>query len=52
LEREVEATMREAEKLLVAAEDIRDPVTHARVSNRLQDLKVKISPGLVIIRGH
>ncbi|CAL1537370.1 unnamed protein product [Lymnaea stagnalis] len=31
----------QGEKLLVAAEATRDPVTHARVSNKLQELKIR-----------
>uniref|UniRef100_A0A2C9LE43 Uncharacterized protein n=1 Tax=Biomphalaria glabrata TaxID=6526 RepID=A0A2C9LE43_BIOGL len=33
--------MNQGEKLLIAAEISRDPVTHARVSNKLQELKIR-----------
>ncbi|XP_070191463.1 dystrophin-like isoform X2 [Littorina saxatilis] len=41
LEKDVKEMIEQGEQLLQAAEDCRDPVTHARVSNRLQDLKTQ-----------
>ncbi|XP_012946043.2 dystrophin [Aplysia californica] len=39
--REIERVTEQGEQLLHAAETSRDPVTHARVSNKLQELKIR-----------
>ncbi|GFR63477.1 dystrophin [Elysia marginata] len=39
--KEINEVTEEGEKLLLAAETSRDPVTHARVSNKLQELKIR-----------
>ncbi|KAK3712445.1 hypothetical protein RRG08_002775 [Elysia crispata] len=39
--KEINNVTEEGEKLLGAAETSRDPVTHARVSNKLQELKIR-----------
>ena len=41
LQAEVRQVVEQGEQLLQAAENCRDPVTHARVSSRLQELKVR-----------
>ncbi|GFN77850.1 dystrophin [Plakobranchus ocellatus] len=41
LVQEINEVSEEGEKLLLAAETSRDPVTHARVSNKLQELKIR-----------
>ncbi|KAK7483287.1 hypothetical protein BaRGS_00025454, partial [Batillaria attramentaria] len=41
LQEQVKIVMDEGEQLLSRAESCRDPVTHARVSNKLQDLKAR-----------
>ena len=45
---EVKEVIEQGEQLLQAAEDCRDPVTHARVSNRLQDVKVSVAVALTV----
>ena len=39
---EITAVTQRGDNLLQAAEASRDPVTHARVSNKLQEIKVSI----------
>ncbi|XP_059157467.1 dystrophin-like isoform X5 [Physella acuta] len=38
---DIQAVTSQGEKLLIAAETSRDPLTHARVSNKLQELKIR-----------
>lgn len=37
---DIKKVTKQGEELLLAAETSRDPVTHAKVSNKLQELKV------------